>query len=385
MKVLMLLDNVGTNDRRVQRESEALAENGFDITLVCLKGKNLPESETKNGVKIVRLFDGEQLFDVKNRSYAKNIAVKLAQQFSPDYLHTHDREMLHVAKYFLPLRPAVKHIHDIHEMHFSFPVISSGSGFMIKIKSRLVHEFRVIREKRDSKIITHFITVNESLEEKLRLHYQLPQQGVVVRNIPEKISIANKSNIIREKFNIPNSTKILVFIGSNIYRKVLNLEQVIDEVGNQPNLAFVFICHNNLNKKLVEEYVKLKNYTNVYFHGLLPIHEIQEHLSSCDVGLVPTWNKVNLSYWYALDNKLFEYMMSEIPVLATQQPEYIKIVDGYKIGVCVNPEEPNAYLNGLNKILKDYVTYIPNLKKAKEELNWENEKLKLINLYQQIA
>ena len=77
-------------------------------------------------------------------------------------------------------------------------------------------------------------------------------------------------------------------------------------------------------------------------------------------------------------------MMSEIPILATQQPEYVKIVEGYNIGICVNPDQSNAYLNGLKDILKNHETYSYSFKKAKDELNWETEKLKLINFYNQI-
>ena len=68
IKVLMLLDNPFTNDRRVQREAETLAKAGYDISLVCTKAKNLPDEEVINGVKVFRLFDQPALFDVKNKS-----------------------------------------------------------------------------------------------------------------------------------------------------------------------------------------------------------------------------------------------------------------------------------------------------------------------------
>jgi glycosyltransferase involved in cell wall biosynthesis len=177
----------------------------------------------------------------------------------------------------------------------------------------------------------------------------------------------------------------LVFIGANVYKNVLNVEQVIDEIKNQEGLAFVFICANNSNRQLIEAYAKEVGAKNVYFHDLLPVSKIQTYLASCDVGLVPTWNKTNLSYWFALDNKLFEYMSSEIPILATAQPEYEKIVSNHQIGVCINPDEPNAYINGLRFILENYDSFKPNLAKAKAILNWEQEKLKLIQLYKEVS
>ena len=99
IKVLMLLDNPFTNDRRVQREAETLAKAGYDISLVCTKAKNLPDEEVINGVKIFRVFDQPALFDVKNKSYPKTVAAYLVEKFKFDVLHTHDREMLHLARY----------------------------------------------------------------------------------------------------------------------------------------------------------------------------------------------------------------------------------------------------------------------------------------------
>lgn len=383
IRILMLLDNPFTNDRRVQRESETLAAAGYDITLACSKGNNAPVSEIRNGVKIERIFDSEPLFDVKNRSYAPAMARVLADKYNPHILHTHDREMLHIAKYFLKLKPQVKYIHDIHEMHFSFPVITEGASISVRIKSRLVHELRVLRERKDMHIVDRFITVNESLEENLRNEYKLKKKGTVIRNIPEFIEKPANEDLIRKHFGIASDVKILCFIGANIYPKVLNLEQIINEVGNQNGLALVFICADNTNKKMVEAYTKEKGMTNVYFHPLLKPIDIPKYLASVDVGLVPTWNKKNLSYWYALDNKLFEYMMSEIPILATDQPEYIRIVDRFNIGITVNPDESGAYLNGLKEILKQYDIYKPRLKQAKQELNWDKEKLKLLDLYKE--
>ncbi len=130
--------------------------------------------------------------------------------------------------------------------------------------------------------------------------------------------------------------------------------------------------------------MKQKEWNNIYFHDKIAPSDISSYLQSADIGLVPTWNKKDLSYWYALDNKLFEYINAGIPILATQQPEYKNIIDGYECGVCVNPDVENSYLNGFNTILSDYERFFNNVKKANKELNWENERNKLIDFYSTI-
>ena len=50
-------------------------------------------------------------------------------------------------------------------------------------------------------------------------------------------------------------------------------------------------------------------------------------------------------------------------------------------GVCVNPEQPDAYVEGLRRVIAGYDRYARNVEEAKRALNWENEKDALIDLY----
>jgi glycosyltransferase involved in cell wall biosynthesis len=81
---------------------------------------------------------------------------------------------------------------------------------------------------------------------------------------------------------------------------------------------------------------------------------------------------------------LFEYTIAEIPVLATQQPEYLIILNQYQNGIYVNPDEKGAYLNGFKSILANYPNYKEKAIAAKQEINWNAEKKKLVDLYLKI-
>lgn len=382
-KILVLLDNPYTNDRRVSRESEALASNGFNVTLIATHSINLPDEETINGVHVCRILS-QDIFDIKRARCFKQYAELISKKFEFNIIHANDQTMLNLGCQIKKIKPQVKIIYDSHELFHAWPLnLSSYGSLSIAIKSIIVRKIQIAREKHNKKYIDQIITVNNSLAKDLQNYLKARRDVCVVRNIPES-SEYKKSNILRNKFNIPNDTKILVFIGANIYAKTLNLEQVIDEFANQDKIALVFICANNLNSKPIVEYAKCKNATNIFFHDIISPSEISEYLSSANVGLVPTWNKKDLSYWFALDNKLFEYINAHIPVLATQQPEYINIVDSYKCGVCVNPDNNNAYIDGFNDIINDYGLFVGNTEKASAELTWEKESNKLIELYKSI-
>lgn len=52
--------------------------------------------------------------------------------------------------------------------------------------------------------------------------------------------------------------------------------------------------------------------------------------------------------------------------------------------MCVNPDNDDAYINGLREILSNVDTLKQNLVKAKEELNWDVESQKLVELYDEL-
>lgn len=381
--VLVLLDNPYTNDRRVSRESEALATNGFNVSLVATQSDSLPNEEYINGVHVFRILK-KDIFDIKKVNCFKQYAELISKKLDFSIIHANDQTMLNLACKIKKIKPQVTLIYDSHELFHAWPLnLSSYSSLSIAIKSIIVRKMQIARERRNKKYIDQIITVNNSLAEDLKQYLKAKRKVCVIRNIPES-SEYKKCDILRKKFGIADDCKILVFIGANIYAKTLNLEQVIDEFANQEKIALLFICAQNQNSKPIIDYANQKKATNIFFHSTIAPANIPEYLSSANVGLVPTWNKKDLSYWYALDNKLFEYINAHIPVLATQQPEYINIIDSYKCGICVNPDNDNAYINGFNEIIKNLEYFVENTTKASTELIWEKECEKLIELYKNI-
>jgi glycosyltransferase involved in cell wall biosynthesis len=388
MNVLMLLDNSFTNDRRVYREAKTLINAGYKVEIICVKTDHSVEKEKVSGIDILRLID-QQIFDIKNTKYKKWLACEISKR-KFDVLHCHDQEMLNLGvkikqKKRLKFNEDIVLIYDSHELFHSYPLnIEISDKISILVKSFIIKKIQVFREKWNSRYIDYIITVNTSLSKDLTNYLRLKNKPTVIRNIPEVTKVTH-NKVLRTSLNVPDSSRILVFIGVNIFPKTLNLEQVISEFKDNQDTYLVFIAKKNAFQKDIETFVTQMGADNILFHDIVHPAEIIQYLSSCDVGLVPTWNKKDLSYWYALDNKLFEYLMAEIPILATQQPEYVNIVDKYKIGICINPDEEGAYLKGFNQIIKNYDFYKENTKLAKEELNWNNEKQELLNLYQKIS
>jgi len=381
MKILMLLDNPYINDRRVFCEAVSLAANGYSVTLIGTKMVGQPSEEIIQGVKVVRILESD-IFDIKSNRQYIIYRDYILRNFEFDIVHAHDQYMLHLGSLIkIKLGSKIKLIYDSHELYHEWPLnYASYKSYIIMIKSLIVRKLKIRRERKNGKYIDCVLTVNNSLATILHKYFNQNKEVGVVRNLPSYNENPVPNNLLREKFNIREDTKILIYIGRNVYRYTINIEQVLQELKNNDNVAMVFICGKTPSTLEVMNYVKDEKINNVYFHDMVNPDEMMNYLQAGDVGIVSTWNKKDKSYWLALGNKFFEYIQAGIPVLTTIQPEYLKVMEKYNC-VAINPDEPNAYLDGFNEILANFEEYRKNTIDAAKDLCWENEEIKLLNFY----
>ena len=380
----MLLDNPLVRDRRVLEEARSLASEGHELRLVCLQSSDLPEREERDGFLVERIIPRD-IFSYRQKDVFEDLAERLSEA-DFDVVHCHDQYMLHLGCLIKKKKKKAMLIYDSHELFYAWPMnLPRNTPALTRLKSRMVRKALVRREQRNSSHIDALVTVNDSLAHLLRKHFHFKGRVRVLRNIPRLASVDRPGNYLREHFNLSSSDRILVFIGAHAYPATLNLEQVMDEVSSIAKLYFILIAREDDMRKEVQEYAADNGYANVLFHDFIPAEKVTEVLTSADVGLIPTWNRKDLSYWYALDNKLFEYAMAEIPILATRQPEYRNIIEKHGLGLCVDPEEKGAFRKGLEELLDQKDIYTQRSKEAKKELNWERESRVLTELYKSLS
>ena len=377
----MLLDNPMVADRRVSSEAAALASAGHEVTVLATSRDGLAAEETVEGVRVRRVVAAEVL-DVKRPGAAETLADAVAA-VHPDVVHCHDQAMLDVGARVKRKRPATILVYDSHELFRHWPLnLRRGAGTVLRFKSRAVRAYAVWRERRNAPRIDRTITVNESLSAALERGLRLARPPIVVRNIPPMPASVQPDDTLRRAFDLPASRRIVVCIGASLHAGSLNLEQVMREMEPRTDASLVLVAgdHDEL-----RAHAQSMGYRNVHFHPFIPPQRLHDVLAACDVGLVPTWNRRDLSYWLALDNKLFDYVAATIPVLATRQPEYLRLVEGHGLGVCVDPDVPGAYADGLTALLADHDGWRQRVAAARRELDWNIEKVRLLDLYAELA
>ena len=316
------------------------------------------------------------------RARAASLARDIAER-DFDVLHCHDQSMLDLGVRVKRLKPGVLLVYDSHELFGHWPLnLRPGTGPLLRLKSRLVRSYSVWRERRNARHVDRSVTVNESIARELERGLRLARAPVVVRNVPPVPRDVRPDGALRRTLGISRDRRIVVCIGARLHPGTLNLEQVMRELEGRTDAALVLVAGDYAD---LQAHAAERGYRNVHFHPFVPPERLPSLLASCDVGLVPTWNRRDLSYWYALDNKLFDYVAAGIPVLATRQPEYLRVVEGHRIGVCVDPDMPGAYSNGLSLLFADHAAWATRVAAARDDLTWDNEKDRLLALYDELA
>ncbi len=97
-----------------------------------------------------------------------------------------------------------------------------------------------------------------------------------------------------------------------------------------PNVHFVILGEGEYRKKFEAEANNSNCSDRIHFLGAVNHTELLTYTASADIGLALIEN-ISISYYYALPNKLFEYIMAGIPILASNLPQMKKVIDDYKL------------------------------------------------------
>ncbi len=99
------------------------------------------------------------------------------------------------------------------------------------------------------------------------------------------------------------------------------------------------------------------------------------YTKQADIGISIEEN-IGLNYYYALPNKIFDYIKAGIPILASELPEIRNIVSHYKVGEFIQSHSPEHIADSIKSMLisdEKLKQYSENCKIAEQELCWEND------------
>lgn len=279
------------------------------------------------------------------------------------YISIHNVNLIPLAiilDYFLNC----KIIYDTHELETE----KNEQGF---IKKKLFKFFEYIYIKKFKLIFV----VSESIGNWYKKTYNI-KKPIVIYNTP-KFDKFKKNNAFRNKFSISKKKIIFLYQGGLTFNR--GIEECLDVFKKleKKNVVLVLMGYGKLKEKIL---IYQKKYSNIFYHPAVNMHKILKYTSSADIGLSLIKNS-SLSYNFSMPNKLFEYLLSGLPVVVSNLFEMKKFVKKYKCGWVVKPQQIRIkkIIQNINKGKLKKVKI--NLKKISKLYNWQSQEKKIIYSY----
>ncbi|KKK38780.1 glycosyl transferase [Mesobacillus campisalis] len=423
--VCMFVWNHFTNDARVLRECTALSESGYSVDLICIhdptdktmlkheiRSKDFQVFRVRRYPISVNLMQGIIRFAKKNKANGLFVAVfwAFAVYFIPyitipltlilgliyklklvpwwikaniyirmvmrayakkyDIYHSNDLNTLLQGTIAAKLRLGPKKlVYDSHEVQ------TSRTGYNSPIYGKL--------EKLLLKFVDSMIVENNT-----RAQYNEELYGFypkVVHNYPFKNIGQNTESIsIHEILQLPKSEKILLYQGGIQIGR--GLEKLIQAAPLFKEGTLVFIGDGKQKPELVRMVEEMNLTDKVKFIPKVPLGELPKYTRNAYLGF-QVLNNICFNHWSASSNKLFEYMMSGIPVVACSFPEIKRVVEKEQVGICVDSHDYKDIARAVNILLEDQNLrnkFSQNCLLAKDKYNWEEEKEAFLNVYKDL-
>lgn len=125
----------------------------------------------------------------------------------------------------------------------------------------------------------------------------------------------------------------------------------------------------------------LAAYERVVVLPRVPYEQLAPITASADVGVLLYRNDCRNNYLCA-PNKVFEYMMMGLPMIAPSYPGMLRLVQGEDVGLCVDPADPREIAAAVNRLARDPGARARmranGLRLSRDRYNWELESRPLL-------
>ena len=218
-------------------------------------------------------------------------------------------------------------------------------------------------ERRILPQIKYAVTVNYSIATIYNKLYGTRFR--VVRNVPERI-------VSPPVEKDPSRDHIIIYQGAlNVGR---GLELMINCMQYLDRVRFVIVGRGDIEEKLKNMVSDMDLGDRVEFLGRMMPDALRPVTGSADLG-ISLEEDMGLNYRYALPNKMFDYIQSQVPVLCSKLPEMTRVVESYGIGIATAEKDPEKLAGIIRYMLQErsHGAWREALRTAALELCWENE------------
>ena len=362
MKIIISVFNNLYTDQRVEKICKTLHNNGYEVLLIGNSWDGLPEISRPYSFFRIQL--NSKNLKLAYPEFNRKLYFELLKNADRNtILVSNDLDTI-VANYLVSIKLNLPLVFDSHEIFTEMP----------SVKGRFVQKIWRFIEKKYLPKLKYMMTASESYAKWFSETYQI-SKPIVVQNFPKKTE--------NQFVTIESHPKVILYQGA--INPSRGLDKIIPAMKKIEN-AELWIAGNGPKFNEYQELSKSLHLENkIKFLGKLLPENLREITAKADVGLSIEENN-GLSYYFSLPNKISDYIQAKVPVLVSNFPEMKKIIESYNVGEIIENHSENELSEKISTILKNgKLFYSENLEKAANDLCWENEEPKLLNLYEKVV
>jgi glycosyltransferase involved in cell wall biosynthesis len=354
------------NDTRIFiKQCRSLAAHGYEVTLVVADGQG---DECKDNVKVVDV--GHLPGRLKRIFKTTRRVLKKAIELDADLYHFHDPELIPVG---LKLKRLGKKV--VFDSHEDVPKQLLGKPYLNPLSLKILSGIFSLFERYACPRFDGIIAATPFIRDKF------------LTINPLSVDINNFPMIGELDAAVPWTDKrdeVCYLGGIGAIRGIREVVRACEFLQTPARLNLA----GRFSEPAVESDVKsYPGWSRVNELGIVDRARVREVLGRSVAGLVtfhPLPNHID-----AQPNKMFEYMSSSIPVIASNFPLWREIIEGNDCGLCVDPLDPSAIAEAI-----DFMVNNPDRARQMGEngqraiqarYNWSVEEAKLLDFYKNLT
>jgi glycosyltransferase involved in cell wall biosynthesis len=390
-----------THDGRVQREATTLARAGYDVTIAALRSDTAVERNLGEHVRVIASqpmasqvlpgswspFRPEQpgadvhvprggrlgwfvAYGRNLRAWGRWAAHAVGHA---DVWHAVDLTGL-IALGLAGIDRDTRLIYDSHELF-----VESGS---IARMPRPAHWAVSQVERHLARKAAGVVTVNPAIAAELSRRYGV--DPVVVMNCPPLVDV-RRPGVMRDRLSLA-SRPVLLHHGS--LSEGRGIRTTIDALRALPqDVALVLLGDGPLVPWIREQQADPELVGRLFWHPAVGLDELLSWVVDADLGVM-LFEPLELNFMYATPNRLFDCILTGVPILASDFPEFRRIVKGEGFGEVCDPRDTRSIVESVRRLLDAPGVLVAIQERARaaaqSTYNWDAQAAQMLALYDSV-
>jgi len=354
--------------RIYHRAAKCARDAGYRVVIIASASQDQINKAKYDNIKIISIADKKTRL---GRFFLKTMhCFQQAKKVNADIYQFHDPELIPIGILLKLLKKTV--VYDVHE-DLGKDILDKT--WIPKIWKKPLSFFLDKFELLSSILFFNVISATPTIAQKFS---KIRRKTTIVRNFSHLSGpLTNLHSQKFKKWKICYIGTLGLNRGSSDIIAALNFLKVDVELviagtfGNTPD----------------ENYIKaLPEWKYVNYLGHINNEQILDVLKESHIGLIPL--RKTDAYDMSLPTKLFDYMSSGLPVIATNLKETSIIIKESKCGILVSPSCPKEIADGIEQLIKNGEQTrqmgLSGKKYFENKYSWKNEQQYLLDFYKQL-